>query len=194
MQRTRLGLLLGLLLVALVGTVLAGAPANAASGDESRITSATGVPFGLESATGFAVNMAAEKAIGSQLRSGSGLTAAICNQPSYMQVFDPPSGQRLITLAPGNTISVNAFTILLHQGVVLPNTRAIFFYRWDGNTAGFDYYTTFAEGNCVMRQEPNPLSAQNFPVQNQVSVSICFVPWEINQVICGPLGFINRTF
>lgn len=178
-------LLLGLLVPALTGTT--------ATADTSAIERASGTPFGI-SADGFTVNADAEKALGSRLRDGSaGSTRAVCNQPSYVQVFDPSTGQRLITTAPGGTMSVHAFSVLLHQGVTLPGTRAIFFYRWDGDTAGFDYFTTFSEDNCVMRQEPNALSAQAFPVQNPVNVSVCFIPWEINQVVCGPLGTIVRN-
>jgi hypothetical protein len=191
-RRTKWGALLALLLLGLIAPALIGIPATAAT---SAIQSGSGTPFGISADGEFAVNAEAEMALGSKLRADSGNTAeALCNQPSYVQVFDPPTGQRRITTAPGNTISVNAFTVLLHQGVTYPGTRAIFFYRWNADTAGFDYYTTFSEGNCVMRQEPNPLSAQNFPDQNPVSVSVCFVPWELGQVVCGPLGSIVRKF
>jgi hypothetical protein len=179
-------LLLGLLVPALTGTT--------ATADTSAIERSAGTPFGISADDGFAVNAAAEKALGTRLRAGSqNGTKAVCNQPSYVQVFDPPTGQRLITNAPGGSMSTHAFTVLLHQGVTFPGTRAIFLYRWNSDSAGFDYFTTFSEGNCVMRQEPNPLSAQNFPVQNPVSVSVCFIPWEINQVVCGPLGTIVRN-
>jgi hypothetical protein len=192
MRRTRWGALLALLLLGLMAPALMGAQATA---DTSAIETASGTPFGISADDGFAVNAEAEKALGSTLRGNStNRTDALCNQPSYVQVFDPPSGQRLITLAPGGTMSVHAFMVLLHQGVTFPGTRAIFFYRWNADTAGFDYYTTFSEGNCVMRQEPNSLSAQAFPVQNPVSVSVCFVPWESGQVACGPLGTIVRNF
>jgi hypothetical protein len=171
--------------------LMAAAPAQAADNGPSLVPTAA-APYG---ANGLAVvDEATAKALEPQLRNGSDAVApqALCNQQSYVQVFDPATRQALITLAPGGTLNVHAFTVVRHQGVTYPGTRAIFQYRWAGGI-GFDYFTTFSEGNCVMREEPNSLSAQNFPV-GQTSVHVCFVPWEIGQVVCGPLGTINRTF
>ena len=172
--------------------LMAAAPAQAADNGPSLVPNAE-APYGVNALT--VVDEATAKVLEPKLRGGSDAIApqALCNQQSYVQVFDPATGQRLITLAPGNTINVHAFTVLRHQGVTYPGTRAIFQYRWAGGAAGFDYYTTFSEGNCVMREEPNSLSAQNFPI-GLTNVSVCFIPWEIAQVVCGPLGNINRTF
>jgi len=178
------------LAAALLITLLPAAPAQA---DTSFITKSSGVPTGYTTLT--VVDEATAKVLEPKLRNSSAGIApsALCAQPSYVQVFDKATGQRLITVAPGNTINVHAFTLLRHQGVVYPGTRAIFTYGWSGVPV-FEFWTTFAEGNCVIREEPNTLSAQNFPVGNLVSVSVCFIPWELGQVVCGPLGFINRFF
>jgi hypothetical protein len=182
------------LAAALMIPVLIATPAQAA--DSGSVKKNSSAPAG--SGTLSVVDEATAKALLPKLLKNSDGVGILdlCAQASYVQVFDKATGQRLITVAPGNTINVHAFTVLRHQGVVYPGSRAIWSYRWNDNTAGFDYYTTFAEGNCVMREEPNTLSGQSFPVGIPVLASVCFIPWELNpiQVVCGPVGFVNRFF
>lgn len=186
-RQSRLG---GLFVLVLVGLVLAAAPA--AAGTDSVIVSASGTPLGVSKGDPFAVNK--DAALATRLRAGAGNTTnARCVEPGYAQVFDPSgAGGHLHTSFPGLTITAQTFTILLHRGVVVPGTRSIWFYRWDNDSAGFDYYTSFANENCLIQEERNGLSAQNFPVNNPVSVSVCFVSWEVNQVLCGWVGSVNR--
>ena len=187
-RQSRLGGLFILVLVGLIVPVLAAGPAQAASAG-SMIVTASGAPAG----TGqFEVNKDAGLAAQLQGPSAGNTTNAHCLEPGYVQVFATDGGGHLHTSFPGLTITAQTFTILLHRGIVVPGTRAIWSYRWDNNSAGFDYFTSFANENCLIQEERNALSAQNFPINNPVSVSVCFVSWETNQVLCGWVGTVNR--
>lgn len=186
-RQSRLGGLFILVLVGLIVPLLATAPAQAASA----IVGASGAPFGVSQGDSFSVNK--DAGLAAQLRAGTGggnSTNAHCLEPGYVQVFETAGGGHLHTSFPGLTITAQTFSILLHRGIVVPGTRAIWSYRWD--STGFDYYTSFANENCLIQEERNALSAQNFPINNPVSVSVCFVSWETNQVLCGWVGTVNR--
>ena len=193
-RQSKLGGLFVLVLVGLIVPVLVAAPAQAASAG-SMVVTASGTPFGVSKGDPLAVNKQAAAALATQLRAGAGYTPnAHCLEPGYAQVFDTSGGGgHLHTSFPGLTITAQTFAILLHRGIVVPGTRAIWFYRWDNDSAGFDYYTSFANENCLIQEERNALSAQAFPVNNPVSVSVCFVSWEANQVLCGWVGTVNRV-
>jgi hypothetical protein len=189
-RQSRLGGLFVLVLVGLIVPVLATAPAQAASAG-SMIVAASGTPSGVSKGDPFTVSKDAGLAAQLGTRQGNS-TNAFCLEPGYAQVFATDGGGHLHTSFPGLTITAQTFTILLHRGIVEPNTRAIWFYRWDNDSRGFDYFTSFANENCLIQEERNPLSAQNFPINNPVSVSVCFVSWEVGQVLCGWVGTVNR--
>lgn len=136
---------------------------------------ASGTPFGVSKGDSFAVSKDAGLAAQLQGARQGNSTNAHCLEPGYVQVYATDGGGHLHTSFPGLTITAQTFTVMLHRGIVVPNTRSIWSYRWDNNSAGFDYYTSFANQNCLIQEERNALAAQNFPVNNPVSVSVCFV-------------------
>ena len=117
-------------------------------------------------------------------------TDALCG--TYVEIYDPATGQRISTRTPGNTMTVNAFSQLHIRTILDPGTRVLLMFRWAGG--GFDYLLALGDGSCTLRDEPGLLPGSAFPVGTQTNVSVCFTSWELGQVICGPMGFIFRTF
>jgi hypothetical protein len=115
-------------------------------------------------------------------------TDALCNEPSYVEVYVPGRPILLTSHLPGRTIIVDGFTVLYVRGIVQPGTSAILQFRSTGG--GFDYFTRRADANCVLSDGPIPVS--HLPV-GLTTVSVCFFPWETGMVICGPLGYIHRV-
>jgi hypothetical protein len=115
-------------------------------------------------------------------------TDALCNEPSYVEVFDSTTGQRLSTLMPGGIITVTAFSLLHVRGNVHVDSRVIVTFQWAGSVT--DLVTAPADGTCAVSAPPIP--GWSFPL-GFTRVTACFTPWEFPQMICGPLGYLNRV-
>lgn len=104
---------------------------------------------------------------------------ASCNGHSWAGIFTDNGSEA--TDRPGS-LSIPFFFNITHTGVVQPHTAITYIYVNTNPSAPSGAFTTrnTADDNCVLRQEPNTVSAASIVGPGTYNVQASFFPFELN--------------
>jgi hypothetical protein len=113
-----------------------------------------------------------------------------CSQSSYVQLLTP-TGNLLTPPNSGGSVSDPFYFNLDFNGVVQPGSSVVIVFT---NTATGQVVNVpsnnWANGNCVLDQEPNVFSGARVGTGTW-SVQAYFEPWEIGYYIYEPMGTLT---